>query len=83
MAAYTEHAARLGYFDTDIDVFMQQAMSSIALDSLNVEGLISLVLETGAKGVQAMALLDKANTERFGKPEITTVNLGVRKIQVS
>ena len=79
MAAYTEHAARLGYFDTDVDTFMQQAMSSIALDSLNVEGLISLVLETGAKGVQAMALLDKANTERFGKPEITTVNLGVRK----
>ena len=78
MAAYTEHAARLGYSDLEIDTFIQEALSKIVLGILNVDELIALVLETGAKGVQAMALLDKANTERFGKPEITTVNLGVR-----
>ncbi len=78
MAAYAEHAARLGYKDEEIDAFMQKAMSSIAKKELSVEELIGLVLETGAFGVKTMALLDKANTENYGNPEITTVNIGVK-----
>lgn len=78
MAAYAEHAARLGYTDDEIDAFMQKAMNDIARKESSVEELIQLVLNTGAFGVKTMALLDKANTESYGNPEITTVNIGVR-----
>ncbi len=78
MAAYAEHAARLGYTDEDIDAFIQDALSEIALGKLSVDELIALVLETGSVGVKTMALLDQANTESYGNPELTEVNLGVR-----
>ncbi|WP_287827457.1 hydroxylamine reductase [Bacteroides sp.] len=77
MAAYAEHAARLGYEDAEIDAFMQKALNDIILKNRSVEELIGLVLETGSFGVKTMALLDKANTESYGNPEITTVNIGV------
>lgn len=78
MAAYTEHAARLGFNDEEIDVFVQRAMHDIAVGELTVEQLIALVLETGSIGVKTMALLDKANTESYGNPELTEVNIGTR-----
>lgn len=78
MAAYAEHAARLGYLDEEIDTFMQRAMHDITLGKLSVDELIALVLETGSVGVKTMALLDKANTESYGNPELTEVNIGVR-----
>lgn len=77
MAAYAEHAARLGYEEPEIDAFMQKALSQIALRELDVPALIDLVLATGKYGVQTMALLDKANTESYGQPELTEVKLGV------
>lgn len=79
MAAYAEHAARLGYKENEIDAFMQKALNDIILKNRTVEELIALVLETGKFGVQTMALLDKANTESYGNPEMTTVNIGVEK----
>lgn len=78
MAAYAEHAARLGYLDKDIDAFMQRALSDLTLGKLTIDELIALVLETGNFGVKTMALLDKANTESYGNPELTEVNIGVR-----
>lgn len=78
MAAYMEHAMRLGFNDDTITAFMHHAISGITL-GLTSEQLVALVLETGEYGVRAMALLDKANTTRFGNPEITSVNIGVRK----
>lgn len=79
MAAYAEHAARLGYNDEDVDAFMQRAMHDLSLGTLTIEELIALVLETGSVGVKTMALLDKANTENYGNPELTEVNIGVGK----
>lgn len=78
MAAYAEHAARLGYIDEEIDAFMQRAMHDIAVGELTIDQLVALVLETGSVGVKTMALLDKANTESYGNPELTEVNIGVR-----
>lgn len=78
MAAYAEHAARLGFTDEDIDAFMQRALHDIALGQLTIDELITLVLETGSVGVKTMALLDKANTENYGNPELTEVNIGVK-----
>ncbi len=79
MAAYAEHAFNLGYEDNEIYGFMQRALVDVTSDSLTADELTALVLETGRYGVQAMALLDKANTSSYGNPEITKVNLGVRK----
>lgn len=79
MAAYYEHAARLGHTDRDIIRFMERALATIASTTVSDSDLLSLVLETGSYGVKAMALLDKANTDAYGQPEITSVNIGVGK----
>lgn len=78
MAAYLEHAVRLGYDDEHIHLFIHQAIADITVKDLSVEELVALVLKTGEVGVRTMALLDKANTSRYGNPEITSVNIGVR-----
>lgn len=78
MAAYAEHALNLGGENDEIYAFMQKAMSAVCDDGKTVDELVALVLETGKYGVDAMALLDKSNTGRYGNPEITQVNIGVR-----
>lgn len=79
MAAYLYHANALGFDDEKIPAFMQSTLAKLLDDSLSVGDLTALALETGKVGVDVMALLDKANTETFGNPEISKVNLGVRK----
>ncbi len=79
MAAYAEHAYNLDKTDDEIFIFMQRALVEITREDITVEELIPLALETGKYGVQVMALLDDANTGRFGNPEITQVNIGVNK----
>jgi len=79
MAAYYEHAARLGYKDTEIIHFMCDALALISNPAAEQEELFNVVLETGKFGVKAMALLDEANTNSYGNPEITKVNIGVGK----
>lgn len=78
MAAYAEHAQNLGFEEKTIYSFMHRALVASTDDSLTAEDLTSLVLETGKYGVSVMALLDKANTSKYGNPEITKVNIGVR-----
>lgn len=78
MAAYTRHANVLGYKEKEIHDFISDTLEKITDDSLSVEDLVSLTLKTGEFGVKAMALLDTANTSRFGNPEITEVNIGTR-----
>ena len=79
MAAYYEHASRLGLKDEKIIDFMSKALTAISNPKAKADELLSIVLETGKYGVDVMALLDKANTTAFGNPEITKVNIGVRK----
>jgi hydroxylamine reductase len=79
MAAYTDHALNLGKENPDIYTFIYEALAATLDDSLTAEELTALTLKTGAYGVKAMALLDAANTGRYGNPEITQVNIGVRK----
>lgn len=78
MAAYSHHAYVLGYKDEAIFEFIEKGLVSITDDSLGLEDLIALVLECGKRGVSTLALLDKANTETYGNPEPTAVNIGVR-----
>ena len=77
MAAYHEHAMRLGYNDESIHAFMQSTIRKITVGNLSADELTALTLAVGETGVKVMALLDKANTETYGNPEITKVNIGV------
>ena len=78
MAAYTEHAYRLGYEKPEIYAFLQRGLVATTDASLSVDELVNLVMETGKYGVETMSLLDKANTETYGHPEVTRVNIGIR-----
>ena len=79
MAAYAEHALNLGKEDAGLYKFMYEAMASLLDNSLGADDLVALTLRTGENGVKAMALLDAGNTSKYGNPEITKVNIGVRK----
>ena len=78
MAAYTHHALNIGNEDESIYQFVYEALAATLDDSLTADDLVALTLKTGEYGVKAMALLDSANTSKYGCPEITEVNIGVR-----
>ena len=79
LAAYSKHANVLGKDSEEVDAFLQSAFAKTLDDSLTAEDLTALTLETGSYGVKGMALLDEANTGAYGNPEITKVDIGVRK----
>ena len=79
LSAYSKHANALLKDNVEVDAFMQKALALTLDDSLSVDDLVALTLETGKYGVDGMALLDEANTSAYGHPEITKVDLGVRK----
>ena len=79
LSAYSKHANALLQDGSETDAFLQKALASTLDGTLTAEDLTALALETGKYGVAGMALLDKANTEAYGNPEITKVNIGTRK----
>jgi len=78
MAAYIEHAHNLGKGSKEVSVFMLRALGDLVDEGLGADALTALVLETGKFGVDAMALLDAANTGTYGAPRITKVKTGTR-----
>ena len=79
LSAYSKHANALLQDDGEVDAFLQRALAATLDDSLSADDLVALTMETGKYGVQGMALLDSANTQAYGDPRITKVNIGVRK----
>ncbi|MFY9198379.1 MAG: hydroxylamine reductase [Acutalibacteraceae bacterium] len=79
MAAYAHHALNIGKENLEIYKFIYEALEATMDDSLTADDLVALTLKTGQFGVTAMALLDEANTSKYGHPEITSVDIGVRK----
>lgn len=79
MAAYARHALNLGYESDDVYEIIENALAEVSRPDISVDELLSLVLNVGNGGVLAMAQLDKANTTTYGNPEITKVDIGVRK----
>ncbi|MCC3144477.1 hydroxylamine reductase [Halanaerobium sp. Z-7514] len=77
IAAYGDHARVLGKHKEEIDRFTQKVLAATTDDSLSVDDLVALVMETGEMAVETMALLDEANTSTYGHPEPTEVNIGV------
>lgn len=79
LAAYVKHANVLNQENEAIDAFIQSALARLLDDGQTAEQLTALALETGKFGVDGMALLDTANTQAYGNPEVTKVDLGVRQ----
>ncbi len=77
ISAYAHHAAVLGYESEEVYRFVLEGLAS-TLKKLTQDEMVTLVLRAGDCAVKTMALLDKANTETFGNPEITKVDIGVR-----
>ncbi len=78
IAAYTDHAAVLGFQKDKINDFIMEALASTT-KNLSIDEMIALVMKAGETAVDAMALLDEANTTSYGNPKITEVNIGVGK----
>jgi len=78
LSAYMKQSMNLKYNNEEVHGFMAKALAATLDDSLTIDELVALTLEAGKFGVDGMALLDKANTEKYGHPEITTVDIGVR-----
>ena len=77
IGAYYTHAKRLGFENKEIIEFIIKALSNL-ITLKDVNKLFELAMETGKYAVSVLELLDKANTSRYGHPEITKVSLGVR-----
>ncbi len=77
LAAYTDHAYVLGAYNDELLFFLEEGLLVTLDDSLGADDLVGWVLKAGEMGVEGMALLDQANTEAYGNPEPTAVNLGV------
>ena len=78
-SAYARHAANLKYEDDDVYAYIEKTLKEVSRQDITVDELLEVVRYMGEGGVKAMALLDAANTGRYGNPEITKVNIGVRK----
>ena len=78
LAAYVEHAFNLGFEEQDIFDFMEKSLVMIT-KPIELQAALDWLVRTGEYGVKGMALLDKANTETYGNPEMTKVNIGVGK----
>jgi len=79
LAAYADHAYILGHYNDDLLAFLQEALVATTDEDASADDLVGTVLKCGEMGVQAMALLDQANTSTYGYPEPTQVNIGVRE----
>ena len=79
LAAYAHHALNIGKENNELYAFVYEALAATINDGLSADELVALTLKTGQFGVTAMAMLDEANTSKYGHPQISEVNLGVRK----
>ncbi len=79
MAAYVYHAHILGHTDSSVNEFAVRALNYLNETDANMDDTLNFVFECGEKGVNAMKLLDKANTSRYGDPEPTQVLNGTKK----
>ncbi|MFV0499873.1 MAG: hydroxylamine reductase [Bacilli bacterium] len=79
LCAYLHHANNLGYKSEDISKFIRNTLELLVNKSYDLNDYIELMLETGSYCVKVMELLDKANTTSFGNPQISEVNIGVKK----
>jgi hydroxylamine reductase len=79
MAAYANHARRLGQTDAAVNAFIEEALFATMTNvNFDMDSLLELVLECGRQNLRVMEMLDTGHTERFGTPSPTTVYEGTK-----
>lgn len=78
MAAYAHHAMNLGYEDDEVNSWFYKGLCAINQEH-TIEEWLTLIMEFGRVNFKCMELLDRANTESFGNPVPTKVNIDVKK----
>mgnify|MGYP000050664180 CR=1 FL=1 len=78
MAAYAHHAMNLGYTDNEVLKWFYKGLCEVNREH-SVTEWIELIMEFGQVNFKCMELLDKANTESFGNPVPTRVNVDIKK----
>lgn len=75
-AAYAYHGALLGYSDDAVNAFFFTGLNALC-ERKSVEDLLALVMRTGEINLRCMELLDRANTESYGDPRPTRVEMKI------
>jgi hydroxylamine reductase len=79
MAAYADHAVRLGYMSEEVFAFFHKALAYTAVEDPDADTLLGLIVECGSVNIKCMELLDKAHTETLGNPTPTKIGMGYKK----
>ena len=79
IAAYSHQARFIKYTSDEVNDFYFKALAALADDSLNLEDLIKLAMETGTMSVKIMEVLDTANNTTYSSPSPTKVNVNIKK----
>ncbi|MCB9952105.1 MAG: hydroxylamine reductase [Planctomycetaceae bacterium] len=79
MAAYANHARRLGKTDEGVNAFIEEALFATMTNvNFDIPTLLELVLECGRQNLKVMEMLDQGHSEKFGTPEPTVVKEGTQ-----
>ncbi len=79
LAAYKNHARRLGQVDVEVDEFIEEALFATMTNvNFDLDTLLEIVLECGKHNLRVMQMLDEGHCERLGTPEPTTVYEGTK-----
>lgn len=79
MAAYANHARRLGKSDESVSAFMEEALFSTMTNvNFDLETLLEIALEVGRKNLRVMELLEQGHIEAFGEPSPAVVRQGTK-----
>lgn len=79
LAAYKNHARRLGQVDAVVDEFIEEALFATMTNvNFDMETLLEIVLDCGKHNLRVMQMLDEGHCEWLGTPEPTTVYEGTK-----
>ncbi|WP_017209206.1 hydroxylamine reductase [Clostridium beijerinckii] len=79
IAAYSHQARFIKYTSDEVNDFYFKALAALVDDSLTLEDLIKLAMETGTMSVKIMEVLDTANNTTYSSPSPTKVNVNIKK----
>jgi len=77
MAAYANHARRLGKSDENVSAFIEEALFATMTNvNFDIPSLLEMTLECGRQNLRVMELLDEGHIESFGEPSPASVREG-------
>ena len=79
MAAYANHARRLGKHDEAVSAFIEEALFATMTNvNFDLGSLFEIAMELGRKNFRVMELLDEGHVEAFGDPSPAVVTVGTK-----